>query len=194
MKQINLDALSERAYNIACAHGFHDSELSDSHFFCLVISELCEAVEADRKGKHADMESFKDSLSGKHMCSDESWFKVLFDELIKDTVEDELADSVIRLLDLAGLRKIKLSIYGKLGTANLYKMSFTEAIQNIIGEIYKESWGGYYAEKDQLKNIIEMMLEKIHSLSRGLEIDLLESIEKKMQYNELREKMHGKKY
>lgn len=49
MKQINLDALSERAYNIACEHGFHDVELSDEHFLMLAISELSEAIEADRK-------------------------------------------------------------------------------------------------------------------------------------------------
>ena len=55
MKQINLESLSERAYNIACSHGFHDVELSDEHFLMLAISDLSEAIEADRKGKHADV-------------------------------------------------------------------------------------------------------------------------------------------
>lgn len=34
------------------AHGWHEENLSDEHFLCLVISELMEAVEADRKGIH----------------------------------------------------------------------------------------------------------------------------------------------
>lgn len=61
MDNINLNALRDRAYKTACEHGFHDKELSNEHLLCLVISELMEAVEADRKGKHADRESFKSS-------------------------------------------------------------------------------------------------------------------------------------
>ena len=47
MNSINLNALRDRAYKTACDHGFHDEELSNAHLFCLVISELMEAVEAD---------------------------------------------------------------------------------------------------------------------------------------------------
>lgn len=51
MDNINLNALRDRAYKTACEHGFHDKELSNEHLLCLIISELMEAVEADRKGK-----------------------------------------------------------------------------------------------------------------------------------------------
>lgn len=46
---MNLNELRDKAYKTACEHGFHDQELSNNHFLCLVISELMEAVEADRK-------------------------------------------------------------------------------------------------------------------------------------------------
>lgn len=59
MNKNNLNALRDRAYKTACEHGFHDTELSNEHLLCLVISELMEAVEADRKGKTADMFKFK---------------------------------------------------------------------------------------------------------------------------------------
>lgn len=49
-----LNALRDECYKIACKHGFHDEKLSERHFLCLVISELMEAVEADRKGRHAE--------------------------------------------------------------------------------------------------------------------------------------------
>lgn len=42
--------LIDRAYTTAKNHGFHDKELSPQHMLMLVISEIGEAVEADRKG------------------------------------------------------------------------------------------------------------------------------------------------
>lgn len=48
MSTINLNELRDRAYKIARDHGFHDADWSNEHLLCLVISELMEAVEADR--------------------------------------------------------------------------------------------------------------------------------------------------
>ena len=57
---MNLNKLRDKAYQCAVAHGWHEENLSDEHFLCLVISELMEAVEADRKGKHAKVAMFKE--------------------------------------------------------------------------------------------------------------------------------------
>lgn len=51
MSKIDLNTLRDRAYKTACEHGFHEQELSNEHCLCLVISELMEAVEADRNGR-----------------------------------------------------------------------------------------------------------------------------------------------
>lgn len=56
---MNLNKLRDKAYQCAVAHGWHDENLSDEHFLCLVISELMEAVEADRKGMHANRANFE---------------------------------------------------------------------------------------------------------------------------------------
>lgn len=114
---MNLNELRDRAYKTACNHGFHDEELSNEHCLCLVISELMEAVEADRNNKYADRKSFKDYYEDEepHYNAD---FKYSFEKYIKDCVEDEFADACIRLLDLAGLRNISIddfpeeAIYG----------------------------------------------------------------------------------
>lgn len=50
---MNLNELRDKAYRNAVTHGFHDEELSNEHCLCLVISELMEAVKADRKGRFA---------------------------------------------------------------------------------------------------------------------------------------------
>lgn len=49
---MNLNELRDKAYSNAVVHGWHEDNLSDEHFLCLVISELMEAVEADRKGMY----------------------------------------------------------------------------------------------------------------------------------------------
>lgn len=81
--------------------GFWDHPIERGTRLMLVVSELGEAVEADRKGKHADINSF------------EKWKKVLgydeaFTKFVKDTYEDEIADAIIRLLDLAGGENIDI--------------------------------------------------------------------------------------
>lgn len=43
--------LIDRSYGTAKSHGFHDKELSPQHLLMLAISEVSEAIEADRNGR-----------------------------------------------------------------------------------------------------------------------------------------------
>ena len=52
MNEINWNELKDKAHSNAVKHGFWEGKPSDKHFLCLVISELMEAVEADRKGRY----------------------------------------------------------------------------------------------------------------------------------------------
>lgn len=194
---MNLNKLRDRAYKTACEHGFHDEELSNEHCLCLVISDLMEAVEADRKGKY-----FKGILTFERefnrysaLVEEEKRFKCSFERHVKDTVPDELADAVIRLLDLAGLRNIHLELITKdIGNsideiAEYYKDdTFTEAIYCIstLPVIYTGLCG--------YNTAINEMILSIFGLAKHLNIDLLWHIEQKMRYNELRENKHGKMY
>lgn len=82
MNNINLNELRDRAYKTACDHGFHDKRFSEEHFLCLIILELMEAVEADRKGKRADRESFKSSYENEEPHDDAN-FKYCFENISK---------------------------------------------------------------------------------------------------------------
>ena len=71
---MNLNELRDRAYKTACKHGWHEEDLSNEHLLCLVISELMEAVEADRKRMHAFRTPFEDFIcrftrDPEHACS-----------------------------------------------------------------------------------------------------------------------------
>lgn len=197
MKKINLNALRDRAYKTACKHGFHDKALSNEHFLMLVITELSEAVEADRKGNRFDKEKYR---IGKYAecqgwLTNEEKFINVFNKYVKDTVEDELADAVIRLLDLAGLRSIDLSLAMKDLNNNIDDMSeackdetFTESIYAI--STLPVRYDGLY----DFHTTVNDMLMSVFGLACHLDIDLLWHIEQKMKYNELRERLHGKKY
>lgn len=68
MSKMNLNELRDKAYKTACEHGFHDQELSNNHFLCLVISELMEAVEADRKGRRANVDRYNKKIANSRIC------------------------------------------------------------------------------------------------------------------------------
>ena len=185
---MNLNHLRDRAYKIACDHGFHDKELSNEHFLCLAISELMEAVEADRKGKRADKVQFGYWQLKSPGLTDEGRtrsFKEDFSSYIKDTVEDELADACIRLLDFAGARKLNMNRFALVNIVSK-KKTFTENIYSIIKNIVN-----YKYSNEERVNYAILQIKELASI---LNIDLEFHITQKMAYNELRENMHGKKY
>ena len=198
MNNINLNTLRDRVYKIACEHGFHDEELSNEHCLCLVICELMEAVEADRKGRLGKKCKSRFNIDYNRypaLVEEEKRFKSSFEKNVKDSLPDELADAVIRLFDLAGMRNISLEIATKdIGDCiddmaeSCKDETFTESIYAI--STLPVRYDGLY---DFHITINDMGLS-IFGLAKHLEIDLLWHIEQKMKYNQLREKMHGKKY
>ena len=141
MSKIDLNALRDRAYKTACEHGFHDQELSNEHCLCLVISELMEAVEADRKGKRANVDWYNKKIANSRICQGldpdipkERGYEVAYNETIKGSIEEELADAVIRLLDLAGLRNLNLNRFALVNVVSK-KKTFTENIYSIVKDI-----------------------------------------------------------
>ncbi len=73
--------------------GFWDFERNVGEMLMLITSELGEAMEAHRKGR------FTSDIAKRDYPGD---YKNWFEENVKDTFEDELADAVIRILDMAG--------------------------------------------------------------------------------------------
>lgn len=180
---MNLNKLRDKAYQCAVAHGWHEENLSDEHFLCLVISELMEAVEADRKGMHANRANFEYYM--KQRKRDDGEFMYAFKHDIKDSVEDELSDACIRLLDLAGLRGYDLDSFDYEGsdTEDYSDMSFTESMFKICVYITDN----FYRDEPFI------FLNEIFAFCRDRNIDIFWHIKQKMKYNELRPYKHGDK-
>ena len=183
---MNLNELRDEAYSIAKANGWHEQEHSDEHFIMLIITEIAEAVQADRKDKHADIAKFKEWQGNSLPLSEETRirrFKEDFEAYIKNSVENELADVVIRCLDLAGLRKVELPPI-RVGHSNI-RMDFTAFCFNTIHVVAmtKVPLG------ERLENIIGRMF--VYCEFKNIDIEWF--ITQKMNYNRLRGYKHGEK-
>jgi len=183
MNNIDLNKLRDRAYKIACDHGFHDTEHSDEHYLMLVITELSEAIEADRKGKIAKPEKvimIPHSSNRDHNRQNELQ---MFSLYVKDTLEDELADATIRLLDWAGARDAILENTNGIKIPDL-------PLPELMFRLCKCITFSAGAGDETISHIIGC----VFSLADHLKINLEWHIEHKMKYNESRSKKHGKKY
>lgn len=190
IEAINLNRLRDEAYQNAVEHGWHDEDLSTEHFLCLVISELMEAVQAERKGKHADRIQFENYMSLRERADEE--FKYAFTHGIKDSVEDELADVCIRIFDLAGLRGVDFSKVSLPYAINekhikeLSKITFTELCYDVI-----VLTGRYSSSNFPIDVLLADILNDMYCISKIKGFDLLWHIEQKMKYNRTRPRMHG---
>lgn len=194
---MNLNELRDRAYKCACEHGFHDKEYPYYHWLMLTISELGEAVEADRCDRHADKEAFERMMRGpilKDDTDEDIVFYTNFKRYIKDTVEDELADVVIRLLDFAGLNGIDLTkLQAEVDNGEVEKIDIKGS--DLIMSCYVIS--SILSEISEDLNLAYVVYDTINSVilyAHRNNIDLEWHIEQKMRYNELRPMLNGKKY
>lgn len=178
---MELNKLRDEAYSTAKDHGWHDKNYTDSHFLMLIVTEIAEAVQADRTGRHSDIENFKEFTE----AHDSTAFTYAFDDFIKGSVEDELADVAIRCLDLAGLRNINLDglvclqyIVGK-------NKTFTENCYAVVKGIVNYRY--------TLGECLNYAIRQIFRIAEIYGIDLEWHIRQKMKYNTMRPYRHGGK-
>ena len=85
--------LADAAHAAAVEKGFYEEEKTLARLVSLIISESGEIVEAMRKDRHFNPANY--AVGGPFVAQQ-------FEAEVKDTVGDEIADTIIRLLDLIG--------------------------------------------------------------------------------------------
>lgn len=175
----------------AVAKGFWDETHPHSHYFVLADGELSEAVEADRIGRWAKLDhDTTDTLQRIEGAP----YAQEFLRLVKDTVEDELADTVIRLADLYGWlleekpRLQKKSLQDEYVPSEAYftDLSLTQVIYRVKCMLFDT----VVAEATRIRRVVVF----IEAYASSLGIDLMTHIELKLKYNATRPALHGKKY
>lgn len=181
---MNTTKLIETCHNAAKSKGFWDKERNQAEAFALILSELYEAFEAHRKGKFCRY--FLPSLSTEFPN-----FKSEFERAVKDTLEDELADVLIRCFDFCGGFKIE-----NLNFSIPIHIDLQFKRTNNFGEkvliINAETSVAYYTFNS--KAAITIMYHYVMYLCQELNIDIETHINLKLAYNATRAKLHGKNY
>ena len=174
---MNYNKLAEEAHENAVKHGFWETKVSNEHCLMLVITEIAEMVEAHRVCRKAKTAAYNDMPNK----------QIGFEKFIKNTMEDEMADIVIRLADLAGALGIDFT---KMQPCRYYrafsKFSFTENAFALCKGLSKDAIG--------IEKRIQFGLDFITKWAQELNIELAFFVAQKMRYNKMRPYRHGKQY
>lgn len=110
----NVNQLSEFCYNQSKEAGWHDNEREIGTMLMLIVSEVAEAMEGDRK-----------NLMDDHLPH-------------RKMIEVELADAVIRIGDLAG--KLRLDLGGAIDE----KLAYNKSRKDWTKEVRESKHGKKY--------------------------------------------------
>lgn len=199
----NLQDLVTEAFAEAVANGF--SEHPDKKTaMVLVIGELSELVDADRKGctayRNLDVLARVEKESviqvqERIMSWKDKRFKSFFEDNVKDTMEDEIADTVIRICNYLG------SLGYEMESAEPFNPKTAEAVQELMKRSTLPQNALDFIETICLyvyENLPESHLERVvHMLfafADVMNVHLMWHIEAKIRYNRLRGYKYGKKY
>jgi NTP pyrophosphatase (non-canonical NTP hydrolase) len=110
---MKINELIRKAHTCAIEKGFYEKPVELGTALMLITSELSEALEADRNDRRANLKAFEVLLNDSNnldFSKDElkEYLSNNFELMMKDTLEDELADAVIRICDLCGHLNIDL--------------------------------------------------------------------------------------
>lgn len=208
---------STTIYENALKHGFHNHHTSIEHDAVMIITELCEAVNAHRAREtfpqyledaiHIAIEDKKiepntslDSFYSDLVKRRASVIGV-YEEYILGTFPDELADAYIRCMDYIVYHQLSNTLRGKLEFTysleermkfenKLRGLSLPHMIGVILEYFYNINQNQFYQDA---KCIIKLLIG-IWAIANIFEIYLKGFIEAKILYNANRPMLHGKQY
>ena len=123
-----LNELSTKVHENAKSKGFYDSKKNIGEMLCLIHSEVSEALEADRNRQYSNINtSDKNVLMGWTSDID---FQNDYKDKVKGSFEEEMADILIRVLDMCAFKNIDLDFHVKA------KMRYNESRKYMHGKKY----------------------------------------------------------
>ena len=122
-----LNELSQKIFQANKEKGFWNEKRNVGEMLMLVTTELAEAMESHRKGKFCQLETFNDTYFDNLKDAE---FKQAFEKNIKDTFEDEMADALIRILDMCGGLEIDIEKHVEL------KLRYNSLRPKLHGKLY----------------------------------------------------------
>jgi NTP pyrophosphatase (non-canonical NTP hydrolase) len=199
---MDYNKLSKQAHEDAKANGWYEKVQPINTYLALIKSELYEALDAFRGDKYVNHTRLSMLYT---YIGNEDYLRNLQKELIKnpkkqsagvnnfkfgikDTFEDEIADTAIRIFDFCGWYGIELPEPKKIQTK--VKGQFPSdliAIDKLITGLFDVT------DKEQLNIVMSAILGALESIAEVYQFDLEQHIALKMAYNKTRGHKHGGK-
>ena len=197
--QKELASLAEDNFKNAEKHGFYTESTEIETELMLIITEMSEAVQADRHNRHGSIEDYESEIQ---MGRD---IPTAYKNTLEGTVESEFADIAIRILSLLGWMNSKTPIKLKSDSilADEYGISKIQfKIQNTInkGSIAKDLYRlngrlSWFVDNEScswfVSDTLQDILMRVFAIAHNHNIDLMEHSNLKRKYNESRPYLHG---
>ena len=119
-----LNDLRDEVHANAANKGFHEETHEIGTSLMLITSELAKALESDRRNYYAQMGEYSRYITASKNP------RTCFELFVKDSVEDELADALIRILDTCGLYDIDIARHVEM------KMAYNVGRERLHGKKY----------------------------------------------------------
>lgn len=190
-----INKMAAAAHRNAVKHGFYDDiedvDAKTAQLEVLLASEIGELVNADRANRwFVDSNMFAESelsdmLNGENTVKS---FASYYEENVKHTAEEELADVVIRCLDTLGFlqrqitdEEVDLAIGGTRGSGGPKCWQMCRGLYKLL-----------FNETTPVRFV--MMIELIEAFCTTRGINLMLHVNAKMAFNSTRTYKHGKTY
>lgn len=211
---IDIIEYSKKAYEATKAAGWWNEVHSDKTYLMLIISELGEALNADRNRKSANVEYFKKRMgdievsaanvdfnlsfhSGARQTKEE-YLKEVFAQKykahIKGSIEEELADVALRCLVRIG-RDIEQCVADESAVMRYRRVwgNSGDCEDTLIEHLYYVT-GRVYFSLESIEGIVDAIVSTFNFCQKQ-KIDLIWHIDAKMKFNSFcLPKNGGKKY
>lgn len=192
----NLNVLRDRVFETNKANGWHEGKRSYGELIALVHSEVSEALEDFRNGKEVNEVWYEYKGFGSEFANNSALWHDGSLILGKPCgIPSELADIVIRILDICGLYGWDIeSEYTDKVYVKIHNFNFCEQLALIHYELSNSFFNVYHEHptKDILNNF-DSVINEIEIICKENNIDLEAIIEQKLQYNATRGYKHGGK-
>lgn len=103
MEKTTINQLAREVHRNAVDKGFYEQPKNIGEMIALMHSELSEALEADRSGRY-----FSENIQAVNGWVQDADFLEAYRHQVKGTFEEEMADIVIRVMDMCAWKGIDL--------------------------------------------------------------------------------------
>lgn len=182
MNQSIIRNIAEEHHGDMVSLGWSDTSKSDEHYLMLTIGEIGEAMQSHRRGmvdfrRKVGKEFIHEYIDDKELP--DALFIEAFEFYIKDSVADEMADALLRVLDHIKMRGLDYLL--DLEESPLTNRKYT----GVFSEV-GYSFSSLVTQETDIATRLWKAMWFIIKWSESLDLDIELSCMRKMRYNRLR--------